>query len=232
MTTILEKMRVLAAGSIHELLNKGIDANSIVVVRQYVRDLEQAQSAMNAQVAVARGRASNLTLECNGLSRQMSEIDDAIEANLNDGDESNDVQMLPLQLEANRLKKKLEQRAQSLKDAEVAHDSLLEAFIKVKERCHAMRDRLAQLKQLEADTKTAHQTASALEQVASISSTDAGESIDNVESRMRERNMEARARLEAALGGMGPADDSDALELAKAQADLSARRAQRSATAS
>ncbi|MEK7566941.1 MAG: PspA/IM30 family protein, partial [Patescibacteria group bacterium] len=63
MAGIFKKFRDLGLASIHSLLDKAIDLNSVAVVKQHVRDLENALSELENGAAEAAGYVRTLNRE-------------------------------------------------------------------------------------------------------------------------------------------------------------------------
>src|SRR5580698_8577829 len=59
----LQKVRTVVLGQFNDLLDKAVDFNSIPVLKQYVRDLEDATSQARHQAAVAAAQVTTLTRE-------------------------------------------------------------------------------------------------------------------------------------------------------------------------
>ena len=60
MASIFSKVRALALGNIHDLLDKAIDLNSPAVVRQYVRDLGEAKEQLADEAAAQKRHEADL----------------------------------------------------------------------------------------------------------------------------------------------------------------------------
>jgi phage shock protein A len=61
--SLFSKIHTVVTAYSHELVDKIIDTNSIPVVKQYVRDLEDALSRLKHEAAVAAARVTTLSQE-------------------------------------------------------------------------------------------------------------------------------------------------------------------------
>lgn len=212
MAGFLSQLRSLTLGTAHDLLNKTIDLNSPTVVRQNLRDIEDALGKLNSDAAVSEGQLRTLKRELGDLSQKVI-TDKATLAKLL---ESKD----PTAVTLARTKAALvieEQRQVGAKTADIdvqesAAAKMQNAVTQLQGRHDMLASRVRELENLDRDSKSREAAARALNSAAALMNTGTSSSIDNIETRMRERNDIAAAKFDQAIGSMPAEDHSEEID--------------------
>lgn len=209
MSGFLAQLRTLTVGSAHDLLDKAIDLNSPSMVRQRVRDIEDALGKLNSEAAIAEGQLRTLNREQSELTQKI-ETDKAMVAKLL---ESTDPKAAGLARAKAGLivveQKQLTQKLADIQTQQSESDKLQGAVANLQAQHDQMASRVRQLENLDRDSKAKEQAAKALTSAAEIMGSINASSIDNVESRVRQRNDVAGAKFDQAMGSMPAEDNSD-----------------------
>jgi len=204
MSTFLSKLRVVTLASVHDLLDKSIDLNSPGVLRQYVRDLEDALDKMKLEAAQQGGQVRTLTREQGDLEHRIELGKSTITNLLKQGNEAaarlkgQEVVRLTAQLESNR---------SALEAQTKASQALDQAVAQLDAKHSDMLSRVRDLERIDRDSKAKEQAATALNSVGSLVSGGADISIDDIESKMRARNDVASEKFDRAMGTVKVEED-------------------------
>jgi phage shock protein A len=224
METLRQKARVLSLAWLHQVADAAIDMNSIPVVQQYIRDLEQAMADLReAQAQNAGGIA--------GLNRQIAQLHQQ-EATLNTQADS----LLQLKPPREDLATIVEQRLQEVENNLTPLENQLEKAQAIQAQYEQVMDaleakhksmvrQLGTLQSLSTSASAEERAAQAIQ--AAGSALGDNSSIDNITQRIQNRSDVAHARLQQAMGSVVPQPDpvADALEQSAMQQRIAARRA-------
>lgn len=201
---ILSKVRTIALGSTNDLLDKVIDMNSPSALRQYVRDLEDAEAKLRNEAAVAAGGVRTLTREKGDiehrladettLAKQAQAAGNAALARTHAGS-------------AVDLQKDLAAKTQELAGQTATSQSLDAALAKIDAKHTEMVGAVRRLESLDRTTKAKEQAASTLQSVAAASASGDGISIDSIQDKMQRRADVADEKFDRAMGDQTFAED-------------------------
>lgn len=206
---ILEKIGLVVNSNIHELLDAVIDLNSPAVIKEQVRRLERATDAIGTQVAVATGQVNVIDNEISQIEKSLATLQVRIDKILSDDDDTNDVNAVPMQVQATSLEKRLAGKKEERTTAAATAKSLRDTQVKVKAKLSALTARISELERLNKATKAKEAAANVLKNAKDLSNIDASMSVDNFERDLRARAATADARLNEALGDSDDAGDND-----------------------
>jgi len=200
MSGIFEKARLITLGNIHDLLDKAIDMNSPSMIRQQVRDLEDAEQKMAASKAEQAGALRTMAREKSDLDGKIATYKHDI-ASLLATDPNSTVARSKAALVL-QLQQQSESRAASIVDQQKLVDSMTTALQNVDAQHTMLVARLRELERLDRETKAKNSAAAAMEQFKSVSGSVNNASVDNVEDRMRRKNDAASARFDQAVSDL------------------------------
>ena len=224
MESLRQKARVLSLAWLHQVADAAVDMNSIPVVQQYIRDLEQAMADLReAQAQNAGGIA--------GLNRQIAQLHQQ-EATLNTQADS----LLQLNPPREDLATIVEQRLQEVENNLTPLENQLEKAQAIQAQYEQVMDSLEakhasmvrQLRTLQSLTTSASAEERAAQAIhAAGNALGDNSSIDNITQRIQSRSDVAHARLQQAMGSVTPQPDpvADALEQSAMQQRIATRRA-------
>lgn len=202
----LAKFRTLILGTANDLLDKQIDLNSPTMLRQYVRDLEDALSKMQdesiRQEASVRTMTRELSDSQTAIDVKKAKITALMSAQKTDAARAIGTDVLALQSSVDRKKTDLANQVQS-------SNALNNAVTNLDQKHTQMMSRLRELESLDRDTKIKEQSASALNAASKLVSGGADISVDDIESKMRRNNDVAQTRFDRAMGGVQVEEDPD-----------------------
>lgn len=214
--SFLQKLRAVSLGLAHDLLDRAVDMNSPSMIRQFVRDLEDALGKMNSEVAVQNGQTRTMKRERDDLAH-IIETDKAVAKSL-----------LTSQPDKARSKAELvvtNQNRLAQMDADILNqkktaDDLASAVEKLQAKHDQMLTRVRELERIDRDSKTKEATAEALNNAGSLAGSVSSQSVDDVEDRMRRRNDVAGAKFDQAMATIPDEHPADSAEVDAVLADL------------
>lgn len=226
MGRILQKIRLIGLSQINDLLDHGVDLNSLGAVRVEIGDLEDAMENIGNQAADAQGHVASTLREIDTLTAQIAEMEQNIELLLNDDDKTNDASALSLQRQQDDLKQKLETAKNNLEINTKTAAAMENAVARLRSKHDEMMNNLNRLQSLDEGAKAQTQAAEAMRAAnAATSSADNVVSIDSVSRRIQERADAAEARFNREVGRASTA--SDDIATARAKAAIAARLAKK-----
>ena len=215
MAGLFAKGRVIALASIHSLLDQTIDVMSIPVLRQHIRDLEEARENMEGQLVEQREAHRRASEKADANARQVAELTGQARLLKAQGKMESALAI------AGQLTK-LEEAASTSGGAIAALKNTVASFERVVSSLKAkeaeMKSNLSRLETLDASAKNSERAASAIKSVAGAMEHG---SIDNLAEKIENRAAKAAGKLDAAMGSLNAGIDAD-VERAKAEARLAA----------
>jgi phage shock protein A len=211
MSSIFAKGRVLALATVHSLLDQAIDLSSIPVMRQYIRELEEARENMEGQLVETRRNLARATNKREQMQTEINELTGQARLLKAQGKMES---ALSLAGRLDSLETSLKTDTTSSLQATVTN--LEKVVVSLKAKHTKMKDDLDRLAGLDAQAKSAEQAAASIKQAAGALETG---SIDNLAEKIENRAAKAAGKLDAAMGTLDPNAD---VERAKAEARLAA----------
>ncbi len=224
MDNLGQKARVLSLAWLHQVADAAIDAHSIPVVQQYIRDLEKAMSDLREAQATNGGALAGLNRRISQLHQQQSTLNTQADALLQLSPPREDLaatveqrlqvvegDLTPLNNELEKVRAIQGQYEQAMDALEAKHSTMLR--------------QLQSLQSLDASANAEDRAAQALNSVNNaLGSTN---SIDNISGRIQGRADVAHARLQQQLNAATPPEDpvADALAQSEMQQRIAARKA-------
>jgi len=210
MTGILAKIRIVALGAAHDLLDKTIDLNSPSALRQYVRDLESALDKLRNEAAIQAGQVRTMTRELGDL-RHNIEIETAIVKKIIDS--ANPATMTLARYKSASIvqwQKYVPQREQELEDQKKAAVSIDDAVAKLDAKHTQMVQRVRELERIDRTTKAKEHASTALSAAGNLANSGAGISIDSIEQKMKARQDVADEKFDRAMSSVATEEDPTA----------------------
>ena len=205
MSTFLQKLRVVTLGNVHDLLDKAIDMNSPSAIRQYTRDLEDALAKMRTEAAVQDGQVRTLTREKDDLTHQIETAKINVTALLKDSTKQDVARTKAAAILT--MQRNLDATTQHLEEQKTASQQTDAALVNLEAKHADMVARVRELERLDRDTKIKESSAQALESAGALVSGGADISVDDIESKMRQRNDVASAKFDRAMGSVKVEED-------------------------
>ncbi len=204
---LLAKIRIVALGSAHDLLDKAIDLNSPSALRQYVRDLEDALDKLRNEAAVQAGQVRTMTRELGDLQHNIETETELVKRILAGTSPNKDTIARTKGTAIVGWQKEIPQRQQELEDQKKAATAIDEAVAKLDAKHTQMVQRVRELERIDRQTKAKESAASALSSSGGLVSGGVDISIDSVEQKMRARKDVADEKFDRAMGTVAVEED-------------------------
>lgn len=203
MTSFLSRFRTLAEGTANDLLNKAIDMNSPTMLRQYVRELEEAEGKLKTEAAVAAGGVRTLTRQKGDLEHHLADETAAAKTSM----ATNPAAARIHASTAVTLQTDLAAKTQEVVDQTTLSANLDAALAKLDAKHSQMVSAVRRLESMDRSTKAKEQAAGALENANAAANSGDGISIDNIQQKMQGRNDVAEEKFSRAMNDPGMAED-------------------------
>lgn len=207
MSSIIEKIRLVTLGTVHDLLDKAVDLNSPSAMRQYVRDLEDALGKMQSEAANQAGQVRTLSRERDDLNAKIALNKSTIEKILA-GTALNKKDLARTRAEEVLIsQKRLTDVESQLETQKTTSANLDKAVTQLQAKHDQFTQRVRDLERLDRDSKAKEQAAKAMQGVSNMLDAGSHLSIDDIESKMRARNDVASVKLDRAMSGIHVDED-------------------------
>ena len=221
---IFEKVGLIAKSNAHNLLDRMIDAQSILAHEQLIRELEAAMQAESTETIKAEVQANSLHDKVKALQKQIDSFNAAIEANLGDGDPTNDHEAETLMTHVMGLESERDELLASEKATIENHQLLADTLEKLKERHTKMRKELAELRRVTTQAKADQNALNAVRKVNNLVEGVDSAHLGGALERAREQSAVARQELKQAVGDIQSTPEA-LLQKSQAQQRIAALRA-------
>jgi phage shock protein A len=145
MANLLEKVATLISANLHALVDQALSNNSLAVIDQYIRQVEDHLEDLEDAAATVGGEAKSITRRLEDLSVKSDELDKAIDAFLLEG---NEAAAVASQSRLNSTARLVETFKEQLARQEVEYQKLLDAKIKLEARLATMKTERTELQAL------------------------------------------------------------------------------------
>ncbi len=145
MASLLEKVSTLISANLHSLVDKALKNNSIAVIDQYIRQVEDSLEDLEDAAATIGGEVKSLRRKLGDYEQKADELDRAINAFLLEG---NETAAVGVQSKLNSTQRLIETyREQAARQAD-EYQKLLDAKVKLEARLATMRQQREELQAL------------------------------------------------------------------------------------
>ncbi len=184
MATLLEKVSTLISANLHALVDQALKTNSVAVIDQYIRQVEDHLENLEDAAATIGGEVKSLKRKLISLEQKEDELDRAIDAFLMEGNEETAVAAQSKLNSTKRLIATYEEQADRLQGE---YQQLLEAKVKLEARLSTMkqqREELQALLELAKSKEIAVKAMKGLDDLAGLGDTDISRMADSIYSRL------------------------------------------------
>ena len=226
MDSIFDKTRNLVLGNIHEFLNRARDRNSIVSVKQDLRDSEANLAELESSLAEQSGEIRTLTRDLKNLNEREKTEQETIDIVLGNTDPNDDHLAEDPQMRLDSLNVQIKDVQENLAAAQTLFSEFQRSFSVVKSRHEeGVRD-LERLERLQRNVDAKQAAAKVLQRAGAIArSSSTTASVDNAARELQKNSDVADARLAQEMAKMGEATGSDEARV-RARAAIEKRRAE------
>ncbi len=128
MASLLEKVNILIKANLHYMADQALKANSVAVVAQYIREIENNLEDLNDAVATVGGQVKTIRRKRDEYQAKAATLDRNIDLFLTEGNESLAV---AAQAKLNSTQRTVENYDQQLAQLEREYDALRSAKVKL-----------------------------------------------------------------------------------------------------
>ena len=206
MTGIFGKIRTITLANIHDLLDKAIDLNSPSVLRQYVRDLEDALNQLKTEAVTAAAAVHTTNREIADLQTKIDTgKSNAAKMKANghtDLAHNKAVEVVGLQSE-------LEAKKNLLVTQTETSTKLDSVVANITSMHNQMLSKLRELETMDKSSTAQNHAADTLTAAGKLVGNGADVSVDDIESRIQAKNDVATEKLNRAMGDVNVSEDAE-----------------------
>jgi phage shock protein A len=194
MATLLEKVSTLISANLHSLVDQALKANSLAVIDQYIRQVEDHLEDLEDAAATVGGEVKSIKRKLNDLEQKENELDRAIDAFLMEGNEETAVAAQSKLNSTRRLVETYEEQVARLQDE---YQKLLDAKVKLEARLSTMmqeREELQALLELARSKEIAVQAMKGLDDLMGSGDTDISRIAGSIYARLDKATTAAEMR--------------------------------------
>jgi phage shock protein A len=145
MTTLLEKVSTLVSANLHALVDQALKSNSLAVVDQYLRQVDDNLAGLEDAAATVGAEVRSVQRKLDEHQQRVTGLDQAVDAFLAQGNESS---AAAAQGRLNSTRRLMQAYEQQLGRHQAEYQNLLDARQKLQARQAAMRAQRAELASL------------------------------------------------------------------------------------
>ncbi len=142
MASLLEKVSTLISANLHALVDKALQNNSLAVIDQYIRQVEDSLEDLEDAAATVGGEVKTLNRKLHDYEQRAEELDRAIDAFLLEGNESAAV---AAQSKLNSTQRLIETYKEQIERQKQEYQKLLDAKVKLEARLATMKQQREEL---------------------------------------------------------------------------------------
>jgi len=220
MASLLKKIQTLISASRHSLGDSALEANSMAVFDQYVREVEDNLDSLEDAVATVGGELKTLRRKKSDLDQQAADLDRNIDLFLREGKE--DLAMAA-QSRLNSVTRLVQNYDEMLQRQEAEFESLKDARLKLEAKLTTVKQEREELQALLDLARSKELTAKTIKSLDSLAGSGDAD-IARVADGIRERLDKASARSEMLASSLDTQMD-EVLEKGTLEAQLAERKA-------
>jgi phage shock protein A len=145
MASLLEKVSTLISANLHSLIDRALKANSMAVIDQYIRQVENHLEDLEDAAATIGGEIKSIKRKLDEHTKKSKELDKAIDAFLVDGD---DEAAAATQSRLNSTQRLIDTYKEQSERLEEEYQKLLDAKVKLEARLATMKQEREELQSL------------------------------------------------------------------------------------
>lgn len=219
MASLLDKVTTLIQANLHSLVDKALSSNSMAVIDQYIRDVDNNLDALEDAAATVGGQVKTIQRKRDEYKKQMDEQDRNIDIFLTQGKED---LARAAQAKLNSIKGLFETYNSQLERQEKEYKLLIDARLKLQAKLTTIRqqrEEMAALLDLAKAKEITSRTIKSLDDLAGVGDSDVARMAESIRSRLDQ----ASARSEIAAQNLDQQMD-DALGRGELDAQLEERK--------
>jgi phage shock protein A len=197
MATLLDKVSTLISANLHALVDKALESNSLAVIDQYIRQVEDNLANLEDAAATVGGEIKSIRRKLESHRQKAQELDRVIDAFLVEG---NDNAAAGSQSRLNGIKQLIETYEEQLKRQEVEFQKLLDAKVKLEARLATMKQQRTELQALLELAKSKEivvKTMKSLDDMMGVGDSDISRMAQSIYARLDKASAAAEIRAES-----------------------------------
>ncbi len=194
MASLLEKVQTLISANLHSLVDNALKANSMAVIDQYIRDVDNNLDALEDAAATVGGQVKTLQRKRDEYARQIAELDKNIDMFLTQNKED---LARAAQAKLNSVKDLYDTFQAQLERQEREYKSLLDARLKLQAKLTTIRqqrEEMAALLELAKAKEITTRAIRSLDDLAGVGDVDVARMAESIRSRLDKASAEAEIR--------------------------------------
>lgn len=191
MASLLEKVNILIKANLHYMADQALQANSVAVVNQYIREIENNLEDLNDAVATVGGQVKTIRRKRDEYQAKATTLDHNIDVFLTEG---NEALAVAAQAKLNSTQRTVENYDQQLAQIEREYDALRSAKIKLEAKLATTKqekDELQALMDLARAKELSNKAMRSLDDLAGAGDADVARVADQVRSRLDKASAES-----------------------------------------
>jgi phage shock protein A len=220
MASLLEKVQTLISANLHWMVDQALKSNSIAVISQYIREVEDNLEDLENAVATVGGQVKTLKRQHDDSQAKADELDRNIDLFLKEGRE--DLAMAA-QSKLNSTQRLVTTYGTQLEQMQREYQSLMDARLKLEAKLTTIKqekDELQALLDLAKSKEIAAKTMKSLDDLAGVGDADVARIAESIRGRLDRASAESEMRAATLDKQM-----DDVLERDQLDSQLSARKA-------
>jgi phage shock protein A len=207
MASLLEKVETLIKANLHALVDSALRANSIAVIDQYIRDVDNNLDALEDAAATVGGQVKTLERKTAEFKKQMEELDRNIDLFLTQGKEE---LARAAQAKLNSVRDLFETYNSQLERQQREYKALLDARLKLQAKLATIRqqrEEMVALLDLARAKEITNRTIRSLKDLAGVGDADVARMAEAIRTRLDQASARAEiaaqnldAQMDEALG--------------------------------
>ncbi len=226
MASLLDKVNTLISANLHWLVDQALKQNSLAVIQQYIREVEDNLADLTDAVATVGGNVKTIRRKRDELQAKADELDRNIDIFLR---ESRDDLAAAAQSKLNSTQRLLETYNQQLEQMQREYQSLMDARLKLEAKLTTIKQEREELEALLELAKSKELTAKAiksLDDLSGVGDADVARIADSIRARLDKASAQTEMRAQTLDRQM-----DEILNKQELDAQLAARKARLGLTA-
>lgn len=145
MATLLEKVSTLISANLHSLVDQALKANSLAVIDQYIRQVEDQLEALGDAAATVNAEIKSIRRKADEHQQKANKLDQAIDGFLGAGNETS---AAAAQSQLNSTLSLVQTYNTQVTTQEAEYQKLLDAKVKLEARLNTMKQQRTELQAL------------------------------------------------------------------------------------
>jgi phage shock protein A len=220
MASLLEKVQTLISANLHWMVDQALKQNSVAVIEQYIRQVEDNLDDLEEAVATVGGQVRTLRRQHDESRAKADELDRNIDIFLREG---RDDLAMAAQSKLNSTQRLVSTYGQQLEQMQREYQSLMDARLKLEAKLTTIkqeREELQALLELAKSKEITAKTIKSLDDLAGVGDADVARIADSIRARLDRASAESEMRAASLDKQM-----DDVLERGELDAQLAARKA-------